>query len=156
MIRLICVGKNKDKALKSLETEYIRRIGAFDRIQVEEVKDEPNIHVDREAEDRRVRDAEADQVLEKLRPDDRVVLLDLHGDMPDSEEFSRELIRCRDAGHLVFVIAGSLGPGEKLVKRADSRLKLSDLTFTHMMTRVLLLEQIYRGFMIHAGRSYHK
>ena len=156
MIRLICVGKNKDKALKSLETEYIRRIGAFDRIQVEEVKDEPNIHVDREAEDRRVRDAEAGRVLEKLKPDDQVVLLDLHGDMPDSEEFSRELIRRRDAGRLVFVIAGSLGPGEKLVKRADSRLKLSDLTFTHMMTRVLLLEQIYRGFMIHAGRSYHK
>ncbi|WP_286139416.1 23S rRNA (pseudouridine(1915)-N(3))-methyltransferase RlmH [Faecalibaculum rodentium] len=95
-------------------------------------------------------------MLERLKPDDQVVLLDLHGDMPDSEEFSRELIRRRDAGHLVFVIAGSLGPGEKLVKRADSRLKLSDLTFTHMMTRVLLLEQIYRGFMIHAGRSYHK
>ncbi|WP_294729908.1 23S rRNA (pseudouridine(1915)-N(3))-methyltransferase RlmH [uncultured Faecalibaculum sp.] len=156
MIRLICVGKNRDKALKSLEDEYVKRISAFDRVQVEEVKDEPNLHTDREAEERRVRDAEAARVLDRLKADDFVVLLDLHGTMPDSPGFAWKLIQWRQAGHLVFVIAGSLGPGEALVRRAGYRLKLSDLTFTHMMTRVLLLEQIYRGFMIDAGRSYHK
>lgn len=55
-----------------------------------------------------------------------------------------------------FLIAGSLGPGEALLARANARWKLSDLTFTHLMTRVLVLEQIYRGFMIDAGRAYHK
>ena len=60
------------------------------------------------------------------------------------------------AGDLVFVIAGSLGPSSDLVKRADYRWKLSDLTFTHLMTRILVLEQIYRAFMIQNGRSYHK
>ncbi len=88
MIRLICVGKNRDKALKSLEDEYVKRISAFDRVQVEEVKDEPNLHTDREAEERRVRDAEAARVLDRLKADDFVVLLDLHGTMPDSPGFA--------------------------------------------------------------------
>lgn len=156
MIRLICVGKNKDKALASLEKEYLKRISSFDKVIVEEVKDEANPHADRQGDQRRVKDTEAARVLEKIRPRETVVLLDLHGKMPDSPGFARDLIRWRDQGHLVFVIAGSLGPGEDLVRRADHRLKLSDLTFTHLMTRVLLLEQIYRGFMIDAGRAYHK
>ena len=93
----------------------------------------------------------------KIKENDFVILLDLHGKMMDSLSFSKELEKWQSASsHIVFVIAGSLGPSQALIKRANIRWKLSDLTFTHLMTRVLILEQIYRGFMILNGRSYHK
>ena len=81
--------------------------------------------------------------------------------MWDSEKFARhlgswQLKAGQKGGDLVFVIAGSLGPGSSLLARSDERWKLSDLTFTHLLTRVLILEQIYRGFMILHGRTYHK
>ena len=76
--------------------------------------------------------------------------------MPDSISFSNQLESWfMKSSDLVFVIAGSLGPSSDLVKRANVRWKLSDLTFTHLMTRILVLEQIYRAFMIQNGRSYH-
>ena len=81
--------------------------------------------------------------------------------MWDSEKFAQklgswQLKAGQKGGDLVFVIAGSLGPGKALLERSDVRWKLSDLTFTHLITRVLILEQIYRGFMILNGRTYHK
>ncbi len=157
MIRLICIGKMKDKALRLLQEEYLKRISAFDRIEITEVKDEPNDNVHRQGEAALVMSREGERALSKIRNDDYVVLLDLHGEMWDSEAFARKLQGWHDGrADLVFVIAGSLGPSPALVSRANVRWKLSDLTFTHLMTRVLVLEQIYRGFMISAGRSYHK
>lgn len=157
MIRLLCVGKNKDRNLTALEQEYIKRLSAFDRLSVEEVKDEPDVHSDRPGQSRQIREKEGARVLARIKETDFVVLLDLHGRMVSSEEFAR--LRegwSQKPGGLVFVIAGSLGPSEELVARANWRWKLSDLTFTHMMCRVLVLEQIYRSFMIQNGRSYHK
>lgn len=161
MIRLLCVGKMKDKALQSLVSEYVKRISTFSRIEVLEVKDEPNAHAERDAEVIRIKDSEADRVLAKLRDQDLVILLDLGGKMWDSEHFAQQLGSWQlqagqKGGDLVFVIAGSLGPGAALLKRSNIRWKLSDLTFTHLLTRVLILEQIYRGFMILHGRTYHK
>lgn len=161
MIKIVCIGKMKDKALQSLVSEYTKRISPFSKIEILEVKDEPNTHAEREAEAVRVKDIEAERVLAKLRDSDLVVLLDLRGRMWDSEGFARKLAGWQQtagqrSGDLVFVIAGSLGPGTALAARADERWKLSDLTFTHLLTRVLILEQIYRGFMILHGRTYHK
>lgn len=157
MITLLCVGRNKEKALRLLQEEYVKRILPFSRIEVIEVKDEANIHTDREKEADKVKELEADRVLEKIKPTDHVILLDLHGQMLDSMQLSQKLETwSMHRSHLVFVIAGSLGPGKQLVQRADYRWKLSDLTFTHLMTRILILEQIYRGYMILNGRSYHK
>ena len=161
MIRLICVGKMKDKALQSLVSEYVKRISAFSKVDVLEVKDEPNAHAERDAETVRIKDNEAERVLSKLRDQDLVILLDRGGKMWDSEKFAQQLGSWQlkagqKGGDLVFVIAGSLGPGKALLERSDVRWKLSDLTFTHLITRVLILEQIYRGFMILNGRTYHK
>lgn len=147
----------KDKALHALEAEYCKRLQSFTRVEVLEVKDEPTDHMDREKEILATKEKEGERALAKLRDTDFVVLLDLHGRCWDSEGFAAQLEQWRDAhSSLVFVIAGSLGPSPALIARADVRWKLSDLTFTHLMTRVLVLEQIYRGFMIGAGRSYHK
>ena len=161
MIKLICIGKMKDKALQALAAEYCKRISPFSKIEILEVRDEPDTHSEREAEAVRIKDSEAERVLAKLRPTDLVILLDLHGRMWDSEGFAKQLSSWQQkagqkGGDLVFVIAGSLGPGAALTARADIRWKLSDLTFTHLLTRVLILEQIYRGFMILHGRTYHK
>ncbi|MGJ0961898.1 23S rRNA (pseudouridine(1915)-N(3))-methyltransferase RlmH [Faecalicoccus pleomorphus] len=157
MITLLCVGKNKEKALCQLENEYVKRIQPFSKLQVMEVKDESNVHMERDKEAELIKEKEGKRVLEKIRPQDFVILLDLHGKMPDSILFSNQLESWfMKSSDLVFVIAGSLGPSNDLVKRANIRWKLSDLTFTHLMTRILVLEQIYRAFMIQNGRSYHK
>lgn len=157
MITLLCVGKNKEKALCQLENEYVKRIQPFSKLQVIEVKDESNVHMERDKEAELIKEKEGKRILEKIRPQDFVILLDLHGKMPDSISFSNQLESWfMKSSDLVFVIAGSLGPSNDLVKRANVRWKLSDLTFTHLMTRILVLEQIYRAFMIQNGRSYHK
>ncbi|MGM9947747.1 23S rRNA (pseudouridine(1915)-N(3))-methyltransferase RlmH [Floccifex sp.] len=157
MIDVYAIGKNKDKSLTALEKEYIKRLSAFTKVSVTEFKDENNDHTDRENEVLLIKEKEGERVLSKIKDSDFVVLLDLHGQMLDSLSFSQKLETWQmKYSHLIFVIAGSLGPSESLVKRANFRWKLSDLTFTHLMTRVLLLEQIYRGYMILNGRSYHK
>lgn len=157
MIKVFCIGKNKDASLRKLEDEYKKRLSAFDKVEVVEFKDEPDVHSDREKEALKIKEIEGARVLEKIKNDDFVILLDLHGKMVTSEKFS-ELRAGWSASSrpLVFVIAGSLGPSQALVNRADYRWKLSDLTFTHIMCRVLVLEQIYRSFMIEKGRHYHK
>lgn len=156
-VTLLCIGHMKDKSLDQLQREYLKRLSAFCRAEVIEVKDEANTHADRPAEARQIKDREAAHALEKIRPSDFCILLDLHGKEWSSEEFAVQLAGWqRRSSNLVFIIAGSLGPGEALLARANQRWKLSDLTFTHLMTRVLVLEQIYRGFMIDAGRAYHK
>ena len=152
MIRILCIGKMKDKALHMLEDEYAKRLKAFVKIEILEVRDEPNERIEREKEAALAKEKEGERALAQIGDRDCVILLDLHGSHWDSETFAGKL----SASNLTFVIAGSLGPSPALLARADVRWKLSDLTFTHLMTRVLVLEQIYRAFMIINGRKYHK
>ncbi len=157
MIRILCIGKMKDKALHMLEEEYVKRLRAFGKIEITEVKDEPNERIEREKEAALAKEKEGERALSQIRDGDFVILLDLHGEHWDSETFAARLGSWQaSASNLTFVIAGSLGPSPALLARANVRWKLSDLTFTHLMTRVLVLEQIYRAFMILGGRKYHK
>ena len=103
------------------------------------------------------KEKEGERALSQIKDSEFVILLDLHGSHWDSETFAEKLGNWQTASStLTFVIAGSLGPSPALVSRANARWKLSDLTFTHLMTRVLVLEQIYRAYMILNGRKYHK
>ena len=157
MIRILCIGKMKDKALHLLEDEYAKRLKAFVKIEILEVRDEPNERIEREKEAALAKEKEGERALAQIGDRDFVILLDLHGSHWDSETFAGKLSGWMTASsNLTFVIAGSLGPSPALLARADVRWKLSDLTFTHLMTRVLVLEQIYRAFMIINGRKYHK
>ena len=147
----------KDKALHMLEEEYTKRLKAFVKIEITEVRDEPNERIEREKEAALAKEKEGERALAQIKDNDFVILLDLHGSHWDSETFAEKLGSWQTASsNLTFVIAGSLGPSPALVARANARWKLSDLTFTHLMTRVLVLEQIYRAFMILNGRKYHK
>lgn len=156
-ITLLTIGKNKDKAQRAIQAEYVKRLSAFAKVVVVEVKDEANTHTERAAECEKIKDREAARALEKIDDRDFVILLDLHGKQWDSETFAKQMDTWMlRASSIVFVIAGSLGPGKALVERADVRWQLSQLTFTHLMTRTLVLEQIYRTMMILHGRTYHK
>ena len=152
MIKLICIGKIKDKHLQALVDEYIERINHYHKLEVIEVKDE-SITTDEKS----ILDKEASRVLEKINDDEYVILLDLHGKSIDSIGFSKKIdsLMCHYA-KITFVIGGSLGLGEQLIRRSNERIKLSDLTFLHQMTRLILLEQIYRSFKIINHETYHK
>ena len=162
MIRIVAVGKIKEKALSQLIAEYVKRLSAFTRVEIIEVADEHAPQSNSDAENELVKEREGERVLSRLlsaiKDNEYVILLDLWGKMFDSERFAQRIdtLQVQGKGTLTFVIAGSLGPSPAVVKRSDLRWKLSDLTFPHQLTRLLVLEQIYRAHMILSHRPYHK
>lgn len=152
MIKLVCIGKIKDTNLKALIDDYTKKINRYHKIEVIEVKDEPI-----KDNEKYVLDTEASRVLSKIEDDEYVILLDLHGKTLDSVEFANKLDKLFISySKITFVIGGSLGLGQELLDRANYRLKLSDMTFLHQMTRLILVEQIYRSFKILSHETYHK
>lgn len=152
MLKLICVGKVKDEHLKALIDDYSKRIGKYHKLEIIEVKDEPIRDNEKE-----VLDIEATRILSKVDKDDYVILLDLHGSNLDSSSLAKKIDNLFITHSKIdFVIGGSLGLGEEIRNRANYRLKLSDMTFLHQMTRLIILEQIYRSFKILNHETYHK
>ncbi|MDO4500760.1 MAG: 23S rRNA (pseudouridine(1915)-N(3))-methyltransferase RlmH [Erysipelotrichaceae bacterium] len=152
MIKVIAIGKVKDKHLAALIDDYTTKVSYYHKIQVIEVKDEPIRDDEKE-----VLDKEAERVLEKIDSNEYVILLDLHGKSIDSISLANKIDKLFITNSkLTFVIGGSLGLGEALRKRANEAIKLSDLTFLHQMTRLVLMEQIYRSFKILNHETYHK
>ena len=152
MLKLICVGKVKDASLKALIDDYQKRIQKYHKLEVIEVKDEPIRDNGKE-----VLDIEAFRITSKIDKDDYVILLDLHGESLNSVSFANKIDKLFVSySKITFVIGGSLGLGEEVRKRANYRLKLSDMTFLHQMTRLIILEQIYRCFKILNHETYHK
>lgn len=158
MIKVIAVGKIKEKAVRFQIEEYEKRLRPFIKLEIMEVSDEVAPQTNSDAQNEIVKDKEGQRLLSKIKPDDYVILLDLWGEMLDSEGFAKKIdqLQTYQSCHITFVIAGSLGPGKQIVDRANYRWKLSDLTFTHQMTRIIVLEQIYRAFMILNHNPYHK
>lgn len=152
MIKLICVGKVKDKNLLALIEDYKKRINKYHKLEIIEVKDEAITNNENE-----VLNIEGDRVLNKIGRDEYVILLDLHGKSIDSISFAQKIDKLFITNSkLTFVIGGSLGLSDSLRKRANEAIKLSDMTFLHQMTRLILLEQIYRSFKILNNETYHK
>lgn len=152
MIKVIGIGTIKDKNLKALIDDYIKKINHYHKLEVIEVKDEKIS--DNETN---VLNVEAQRALDKINNDEYVILLDLHGKNIDSISLANKIDKLFIShSKITFVIGGSLGLGSKLIERADERIKLSDLTFLHQMTRLILLEQIYRSFKILNHETYHK
>ena len=152
MIKIVCVGKIKDINLEKLIDSYKEKVSHYHKIQIIEVKDEP-INNNEKA----VLEIEGNRVLDKIDNDDYVILLDLHGKSIDSMSFASKIDKLFIShSKLCFVIGGSLGLSESLRKRANEAIKLSNLTFLHQMTRLILLEQIYRSFKILNNEQYHK
>lgn len=158
MIKVIGIGKIKDKAMQSLIAEYCKRLRIYNKIEVIEVNDEPALDKYSAAQNVQVMNIEGERVLKQIKEKEFVILLDLHGKMLTSEMFAKQLeqIQTYQSSDITFVIGGSLGVSEALMQRSNLRWKLSDLTFTHQMVRVLVLEQIYRAYKINHNETYHK
>ena len=157
-IRLICVGKLKERFYAEAVAEYAKRLGAFCRLEVIELAEERLGENPSAAELEAALNREAEQIEKKLLKDGTLVCLCVEGGQMDSEAFAGLLTRTENSGRprLSFVIGGSFGLAQKLKDRADLRLSMSKMTFPHHLARVMLLEQVYRGFQIKEGSRYHK
>lgn len=151
-INIIQVGKTKDKWLIEGIEEYLKRLTAFTNVEVIELADVSLKISDSSAI---VKEREAQSILKRLNPEDYVVLLDEQGKEKTSLEFAEFLINISDRKNVVFIIGGVFGVDELIKNRADMRLALSKMTFTHRMARLILCEQLYRAMMINSNRSYH-
>ncbi len=152
-IKIICPGKIKEKWLKEGIEEYKKRLSRFAQLEITEVNDSPDdIPVAAALQ------KEANLILDKIKPDDVVWVMDLHGKMVKSEDISEYLIADLEKGgsNLTIVIGGSNGLDKSLTDRADRRICLGNITLTHQMTRLVLTEQLYRGFKIAYNEKYHK
>ena len=157
-IRILCVGKIKEKFMREALGEYSKRLSRYIKLEITEVVDEKTPDSASEKEENQIRDKEAERLLKQIRQEDYVIALAIDGKMYDSVAFSKKLDRfgVLGKGSVVFVIGGSLGLGEQVLERADESISFSKMTFPHQLMRVILLEQIYRGYRILRNEPYHK
>lgn len=158
MIKIISVGKIKEKYMLAAIEEYAKRLSSYTNIEFIEVQDE-KIPVNASLkEEEIVKKKESDKLLSKIKDTDYIILLDVYGKETDSVDFSKsiETKMTKGISTFVFVICGSLGPSEDLRNRANEKMSLSKMTFTHQFTKIILLEQIYRAFKIMRNETYHK
>ncbi len=157
-IRVICVGKLKERYLGEAQAEYAKRLSRYCTLEIVELADEKTPERASEKENAEILHKEGERILARLRSNEYVIALAIKGRKYDSESFAAHLEEClvRSGGNLALVIGGSLGLSEDVLARADERLSFSDLTFPHQLMRILLLEQTYRAFRILKGEPYHK
>jgi len=158
MIRILVVGSIKESFYKEAFAEYKKRLSRYDCIEVAEVKDEKTPDKASDSVNYKILLTEGQRLLEKIRDNDFVVALAIKGRRLDSNSFAYNLDKWRSSlrGRLCFVIGGSLGLSEEVLKRADYKLSFSEMTFPHQLMRVILAEQIYRAFRIINNEPYHK
>ena len=158
MIRILVCGKLKEKWMKDGCEEYLKRLRPYEKVTVIEVPDEKAPETNSPAENELVKKKEGESLLKQIKDDEWVILLDLAGKEMSSEGLAETLqgLYNRSRSKIVFVIGGSLGVSEDVIKRADQRWKLSSCTFPHQLCRIIVLEQIYRAFRILRNEPYHK
>ncbi len=144
--------------MRDAVAEYEKRLTRYVKLDVVEVADEKTPDGASEKEEDRIREKEGERLLRQIKEDDHVVALAISGKQYDSLAFARRLdgFALRGRSRVVFVIGGSLGLSEQVLARADEELSFSKMTFPHQLMRVILLEQIYRGYRIIRGEPYHK
>ncbi|MBO6194524.1 MAG: 23S rRNA (pseudouridine(1915)-N(3))-methyltransferase RlmH [Clostridiales bacterium] len=152
-ITLVCPGKIREKWLQEGIEEYVKRLGKYCKTEIIEVEASPD-YIPME----RALAQEGERILSKIKPGDQVWAIDLHGKELTSEQVSEALISSleKGGGKLTMVIGGSNGIAPEVTSRANLRLCLGKHTMTHTMTRLIVLEQLYRGFKIYNGENYHK
>jgi 23S rRNA (pseudouridine1915-N3)-methyltransferase len=157
-VKIICVGKLKEKYLVAGIAEYLKRLQAYCKVEVYEVSDESIPDNCSLANEMIIKSKEGKKILDKIKQDDYVVLLDVAGKEIDSIMLAKQMENCMISGKstIDFVIGGSLGHGQEIIERANFRLSFSKMTFPHQLMRLILVEQIYRAFKIMKNESYHK
>lgn len=157
-IKIITVGKLKEKYLKMGIDEYTKRLGAYCKIELIEVPDEKAPEKLSEAEMLQVKEKEGERILAKIPENAYVFALAIEGKQRTSEEFSKEIeqLGIQGKSNLLFVIGGSLGLSQAVMKRSNTPISFGKMTLPHQLMRLVLVEQVYRGFRIMKGEPYHK
>lgn len=157
-IKIVTVGKLKEKYLKDGITEYSKRISRFAAVEMIELADEKTPDRASDSENAKILDLEGNRILSKIGDREFVVVLAIEGKTLSSEEFSKQLEQASINGYstLTFVIGGSLGLSPQVKNRANLSLSFGRLTLPHQLMRLVLTEQIYRAFTIQQGSPYHK
>ena len=145
-ISVMAMGRMKEKPYRQMADEYLKRLsryGKFEEIELPDLPEPANT---------------SEMMLSRLKPSDYVIALTIPGKMHDSPGLSRHLdeLLMRGESSIVFVIGGSLGLGDAVIRRANEEMSMSKMTFPHQLARVMLLEQLYRAMKIRAGERYHK
>ena len=157
-ITIVCVGKIKEKFYRDALAEYTKRLSRYCSLSITEVADEKTKEQASDVECAIIKDREGERILKSIREDGYVIALAIDGKNLDSVELSRKIENLALTGksNLYFVIGGSLGLSDEVMKRADYKLSFSRMTFPHQLMRVILLEQIYRSYRIINHEPYHK
>lgn len=157
-IKIIVVGKLKEKYLKNGISEYLKRMKSYANLKIIEVKDEAAGQTLSEAEIEQIKEIEGKRILEKLPKRARVIALDLKGKQLTSERFSEEINETMTYGtsQIVFIIGGSHGLSQEVLQKTDLKISFGKMTYPHQLMRLILVEQIYRAFKIMRNEPYHK
>ena len=153
-IRLIAIGKTDNKALQTLIDDYTKRLSFYVKFDMDIIPDIKNVKNLSEAQQK---EKEGELILSKITPTDHLILLDENGKTFNSVGFSDFLQKKMNAGikTLVFVIGGPYGFSETVYQKSQGKVSLSEMTFSHQMVRLFVIEQIYRGFTILKNEPYH-
>ena len=158
MIKIICIGKIKEDYLKDGINEYLKRLSRYTKIEIIELKDislKDNMSL---VEENKVKEEESRLIESKIKDTDYIISLDRLGEELSSIDLSKRLENTLSSVNkdIVFIIGGSLGLSNELIKKSNLVISFSKLTFPHQLFRLILLEQIYRSFKIMKGEIYHK
>jgi 23S rRNA (pseudouridine1915-N3)-methyltransferase len=157
-IQILTVGKLKEKYLVEGIKEYLKRLGPYAKVSVQEVADEKVPENLSAAQEEQAKEKEGEKLLALIKPEAHVIALAIDGKLWSSEDLAEQVNQLAIYGqsHIVFVIGGSLGLSADVLKRADQKLSFGRLTYPHQLMRLILVEQIYRAFRINRGEPYHK
>ena len=148
-MKIICVGKVKEKFFVDAINEYSKRISKYTKLEILEIPDESNESI--------AMKKEGEKILSKIKDNDYVVTLEIEGNSLTSLDFAKKIDNNFNSNkNLTFVIGGSYGLDESVKSRSDYKLSFSKFTFPHQLFRVILLEQIYRAYKINHNENYHK
>lgn len=157
-INIVCSGKIKENYLKDAILEYSKRLSKYCNLKILEIQDEKVPDKINENIAEKIKNIEAERMLKLIKKDSYVIALDLTGKEFTSEEFSKKIddIALNFNSSITFVIGGTLGIGKEILNISKEKICFSKMTFPHQLIRVFLLEQIFRGFKISNGETYHR
>ncbi len=153
-IKLIAIGKTDNKSLQTLIDYYSKRLSFYIKFDLEIIPDIKNV---KNLSENQQKEKEGELILAKITPTDQMILLDENGSTFSSLKFADYLQKKMNSGvkTLVFVIGGPYGFSEEVYKKAQGKVSLSEMTFSHQMVRLFFIEQLYRGFTILRNEPYH-
>ena len=157
-INIVCIGKLKESYFRDAITEYSKRLSKYCNLTITELNDEKIPNNPNESDNLIVKNKEGKNIISHLKKDSYIIALDPNGKQMQSEEFADKIekISTNYNSTITFIIGGSLGISSEVLQLCNEKISFSKMTFPHQLFRVLLLEQIYRGFKIINNENYHK